>query len=484
MAIPEELTLVGAALPGVAAALLSAWNWWQMRRGAVIKPDRFVNYGLRNVTFEEHHRYSRKEKILYFPVLLNNVGTKAGLVSNIDIFFKPAKGANGEKKLEIARRVDVKMTGDSVSIDELVPPMPVSIPAGEGKQVTFECVDDENDVIPINEELTCRIAVRYGHNRKSSFEFPFKLTSENMLEAFRGVTWFPVFEKIKLTAEVMTDREILKDILAEINRENKLERILNRGNTNFDRTTKFGGTKLISLDLGRLELTALPESISKLEHLQMLYIGDNKLTSLPQSLGTLKQLRRLEAEKNQLTTLPESFGNLANLEYLTLYDNQLTSLPDSFGDLTSLTFLNLRYNQLSTALPESFGNLVSLEVLEMAKSQLPTLPDIGKLVNLEKAELKENQLTSLPDTIGNLRKLRDLDLDENRLVSLPDSIVKCASLRVLRVGQNQLSALPEGLDKLTRLKTILFTKNQITTLPESVEQSLEALKKEGVSVYR
>ncbi|MHA2231373.1 MAG: leucine-rich repeat domain-containing protein [Candidatus Hodarchaeales archaeon] len=481
MAIPDELALVGAALPGVAAALLSAWNWWVMRQGAVIEPDRFVNYGLRNVTFEDHQRYSRKEKILYFPVLLNNVGTKAGLVSNIDIFFK---GANGEKQLEITRRVDVKMAGGNVSIEELVPPMPVSIPSGEGKQVTFECVDDENDVIPINEELTCRIAVRYSHKKKSSIEFPFKLTSENMLAAFRGITWYPALQQIKLTAEVMTDREILTDILAEINQENQLERILNRDNTDYSKNIKFSGTKLISLDLSRLELTALPESISKLEHLQMLYLGDNKLAAFPQSLSTLKQLRRLEAEKNQILTLPDSFGNLANLEHLTLYGNQLTSLPDSFGNLTNLKFLDLKDNQLSTAFPVSFGNLANLEVLEVARNQLPGLSEIGKLVNLEKAELKENKLTSLPETIGNLRKLRELDLDENSLASLPDSIVNCSHLRVLRVGQNHLSALPEGLDKLTRLKTILFAKNQITTLPESVEQSLEALKKEGVSVYR
>lgn len=482
MAISDDMLLIGAALPGVAAALLSAWNWWQMRRGAVIEPDRFVNYGLRNVTWEDNQRYYRQEKILYFPVLLNNVGTKAGLVSNIDIFFK---GANGEKKLEIVRRVDVKIAGGNLAIEELVPPMPVSIPTGEGKQVTFECRDDSNDVIPINEELICRIAVRYSGKRTSSIEFPFELKSEVMIAATRGVTWFPAIEKIKPTAEVMTDREILKDILAEVNQENRLERILNRKTTNFDRTTKFGGTALISLDLSRLELTTLPESIGKLDHLQMLYLSDNKLTSLPRSLGELKELQRLEAEKNQISALPESLGNLANLEYLGLYNNRLTSLPESFGDLANLVFVDLRINQISSALPESFGNLAKLEVLQIRENQLPSLPEsFGKLTNLRKAELKQNQLASLPETIGNLRKLDELDLDENSLTSVPDSLADCVSLRVLRVGENQLTTLPEGLDNLTSLKNFFFGKNQITTLPESVEQSLEALKKEGCNVYR
>ena len=34
------------ALPGVAAAALSSYNWYQMRRGAVLKPDITINYGL------------------------------------------------------------------------------------------------------------------------------------------------------------------------------------------------------------------------------------------------------------------------------------------------------------------------------------------------------------------------------------------------------------------------------------------------------
>jgi Leucine-rich repeat (LRR) protein len=478
MAITDDLSLIGAALPGVAAALLSAYNWWIMRRGAVIKPDRFINYGLLNVTFEGHQRYSRQEKILYFPVLLNNVGTKAGLVSNIEIFFK---GANGEKKLDISRRVDVTAS----SIEELVPPMPVSVPAGEGLQVTFECIDDENDVIPINEELICRIAVNYGHKRTSSIEFPFKLKSENMLKAARDVAWFPAIEIAKPITEVITDREILLEILAEANLEHRLERILNREGTNFDRTTQFGGTKLISLDLTGLELTVLPESISKLEHLQILYLGDNKLTSLPESIGHLKALRRLEAEKNQLSTLPESIGNLAKLEHLSLYNNQLASLPENFGGMSNLLYLSLRYNQLSSSLPESFGKLASLEVLAMTKNQLSSLPNsFGQLSNLTKAEIKQNKLTSLPESIGNLQKLTELDLDENELTALPDSIVNLASLENFRVGQNQLPSLPEGLDKLTRLKSFYFGKNQITSLPESVEQSLEALKQQGCSVYR
>ncbi|MHA2497371.1 MAG: leucine-rich repeat domain-containing protein [Candidatus Hodarchaeales archaeon] len=481
MAIPEELALVGAALPGVAAALLSAYNWWIMRRGAIIKPDRFITYGLQNITFEEHQRYARKEKILYFPIILNNVGTKAGLVSNIEIYFRGANGANGEKKLDISKRVEVTAS----SIEEQVPPMPVSVPAGEGLQVTFECIDDENDVIPINEELICRIEVNYSHKRTSSIEFPFKLESESMLKAVREVAWFPAIEKPKPAAEAITDRDILQEILAEANLEDRLERILNREGTSFDRTTKFGGTKLVSLSLGELELTVLPESISKLEHLQVLYLGSNKLSSLPQSLGELKALRRLEVDRNQLSSLPESIGNLAKLEYLMLSMNQLSSLPENFGALRNLLYLNLNNNQLSSIPAESLGNLSSLEMLELYNNQLAGLPEsFGNLANLRKAEFKKNKLTSLPETIGNLRKLVEIDLDENELTSLPDSIVEITSLRKFRANQNPLSSLPEGLHKLTSLKSFVFDSSQITALPDSVEQSLEALKQQGCSVYR
>ena len=40
--------------------------------------------------------------------------------------------------------------------------------------------------------------------------------------------------------------------------------------------------------------------------------------------------------KVKLTTLPESIGNLTKLTYIVLYDNQLTTLTESIWNLTNL----------------------------------------------------------------------------------------------------------------------------------------------------
>lgn len=76
--IPEPVL---AALPGVAAGLLSAYNWWQMHRGAVIKPSIPVNFAL--------EKDEEKDGVVkyYFPVLMHNTGKKAGMITEIMITF-------------------------------------------------------------------------------------------------------------------------------------------------------------------------------------------------------------------------------------------------------------------------------------------------------------------------------------------------------------------------------------------------------------
>ncbi len=66
----------------------------------------------------------------------------------------------------------------------------------------------------------------------------------------------------------------------------------------------------ILLDLSRMKLTELPESLDQLKQLQKLYLDHNRLTVLAESLGQLTQLRSLDLSNNQLTSLPESLGRL------------------------------------------------------------------------------------------------------------------------------------------------------------------------------
>ena len=73
-------------------------------------------------------------------------------------------------------------------------------------------------------------------------------------------------------------------------------------------------------------------------------LGKNQLTRLPESIGQLKSLEFLHLNNNQLAALPESIGQLAFLRYLYLDNNQLATLPESIEQLKSLQNLNLEGN--------------------------------------------------------------------------------------------------------------------------------------------
>ncbi len=146
------------------------------------------------------------------------------------------------------------------------------------------------------------------------------------------------------------------------------------------------------LNLLRMELTELPESIGRLTKLKWLGLGGNQLTTLPESLGKLRRLKKLYLTRNQLIDLPNSLSTFTQLQTLDISNNRLTELPDSLGTLTHLQTLDLSNNQL-TDLPDSLGTLTQLQTLI----------------------LSNNQLTDLPDSLGTLTQLTVLQIDGNHL---------------------------------------------------------------------
>ena len=88
------------------------------------------------------------------------------------------------------------------------------------------------------------------------------------------------------------------------------------------------------LDLGRNNITWLPDEICELKHLKVLIIDTNNLHSLPKEFGKLKKLEELVACHNKLSKLPESMQNLENLEIIDLYDNDFSEMPTELGKQT------------------------------------------------------------------------------------------------------------------------------------------------------
>jgi Leucine-rich repeat (LRR) protein len=185
----------------------------------------------------------------------------------------------------------------------------------------------------------------------------------------------------------------------------------------------------------------------------------------------------LDLSRMALTELPDSLGQLTQLTELNLFSNQLTSLPDSLGQLTQLTSLNLSNNQLTT-LPPSLGQLTQLQILDIHSNHFTELPKF--LVNLTKLEtlyLGGNQLVKLPEWMFNLKELKFLRVWYNQLKELPESLVQLIQLQELDLGGNKLTDLPPSLAQLEQLKELKLDNNPLNpALQSAYDAGLDAVK--------
>ena len=197
-------------LPGVGAALLSAYNWYRLRQGANLKLDKIVSYAIKPET-------SNINKF-YFPVLVHNVGTNTGMVHDLVISFK---STGEEKTVDIERRIEFEGIDDESTFKNIEPMFPFFIPEGEGGVVVFECVDHDDDVIPVNEHLKCTVEIHYGHKKRTRTSFPFTLRSEDISTMeLEDMKWLKPYTHPK---EAITDRDLLKTFLTEVNLEDEFE---------------------------------------------------------------------------------------------------------------------------------------------------------------------------------------------------------------------------------------------------------------------
>lgn len=201
-----------------------------------------------------------------------------------------------------------------------------------------------------------------------------------------------------------------------------------RKGVNFDRQgmTDFpmevlADTSLTSLSLFGNKLSELPNEISHLKHLEVLYLGKNQFDDFPEQICSLKSLRILSLAYNNLDSLPDCLCELEHLEWLYLNNNQLIHLPDSIGKLKKLEQLNLKRNVL-TALPKQLFEARSLQVLDLGYNELKELDtSLNQLHALRELRIyRSGFLIQVPESICELRFLERLVIDPS--VVLPTCI--------------------------------------------------------------
>ena len=126
------------------------------------------------------------------------------------------------------------------------------------------------------------------------------------------------------------------------------------------------------LDLSNNQLSTLPEQISQLTKLKIIFASNNCFEVLPVALGACPLLEMVGFKANQIKEIPANSLPLL-LRWLILTDNQIVTLPETLGERPRLQKLALAGNRL-THLPESVSRLENLALLRISANQLSTFP--------------------------------------------------------------------------------------------------------------
>lgn len=145
------------------------------------------------------------------------------------------------------------------------------------------------------------------------------------------------------------------------------------GLTEFPREIFELADSLEILDLSGNQLSALPDDLSRLHKLRVIFCSDNPFTELPEVLGQCAQLSMVGFKANRITHVsPKALPPL--LRWLILTDNALTELPAEIGQCTQMQKLMLAGNQLRS-LPPELAQCARLELLRISANQLTELPN-------------------------------------------------------------------------------------------------------------
>ena len=176
------------------------------------------------------------------------------------------------------------------------------------------------------------------------------------------------------------------------------------------RAGELAGSVRLDLSCG---LTEFPREIFDLaDTLEVLNLSGNRLAELPEELSRLKKLRILFCSDNEFEHVPEVLGTCAGLGMLGFKANRIETVAE--GALPeSLRWLILTDNRIGK-LPESVGRCVKLQKLMLSGNQLSKLPDeMAACVNLELIRLAANCFTQFPAWLFELPRLSWLGLGGN-----------------------------------------------------------------------
>ncbi|GKV50927.1 hypothetical protein SLEP1_g57605 [Rubroshorea leprosula] len=250
------------------------------------------------------------------------------------------------------------------------------------------------------------------------------------------------------------------------------------------------------LELKRSDLKNIAQNLTKLEWLDLSYVGIN--SPIPKALANLSSLTHLHFSQCGLHgKFPIDIFQLPKLQVLDLDNNwelsgsfpefhshsQLRALnvgnttfsgelPISIGMLSSLEYLDVSSCNLSGWVPPSIGNLTKLHVLNLPNNSFKgkNAPIFSNLTQLTQINLRLNQFTfsEVPSSLASLTHLMKIDLSYNHISGhFPSWITNLTDLRQLILGSNMLQgSLPSSISRLKNLETFNVYFNNLSGIVE------------------
>ncbi len=120
-------------------------------------------------------------------------------------------------------------------------------------------------------------------------------------------------------------------------------RIIKKGFKSNRNLTEFYNSTDLALEYMNIE--KIPEKISQLKNLKILFLVHNEIKQIPKEIGQLKNLEILNLRDNKIKEIPKEIGQLNNLKILDLSYNKIEKIPKEIAQLKNLEKLYLHYKR-------------------------------------------------------------------------------------------------------------------------------------------
>lgn len=218
------------------------------------------------------------------------------------------------------------------------------------------------------------------------------------------------------------------------------------------------------------------------------------ITSLPNTIGRLQKLEMLYIADGVISTLPDSVALLKNCTEVEIFNcRKMTSFPRAVAQMPSVVMLNMSFNPTLDAesLYEGLKLMANspigkkLQGLFLINDNLTKLPDMRGMARLRALSCQNNKIEKFEAPFGKEHPFSSLLMDNNRISSLPVDdqgyfVGFDGSVESISFPNNEFTQMPDifNAKSIYKLKTVNFSFNKISTIENAAEGTYKGINAE------